>query len=310
MAGRPAEHLLGGEGERLAVFGALVLVQALFGVHYLAVKVILRDVEPATWAALRAIGGAAVLGGLALVLRRPFPRLRDDGWKFAVFAVFGVIVNQLCFVEGMDRTSATHAALINATIPVDTLVIGVLLGRERATGRRLAALAVALAGVLLVIRPGPGLLADRATVGDLLAVANALSFSFFLVISKRVMGRTDPLAGTALLMLFGAVGLTLWALPGLARFDPAAVPAATWGWGAFVVLGPTSTAYLLNYWALARVDASVVGLFVYLQPVFATLLAWWFLGERAGPAVLAGGVLVLLGAHLALRDQGPSPRRE
>ncbi len=302
MARRREDHLLGVEGGRLAVFAALVLVQALFGVHYLAVKVILREIEPPTWAALRAIGGAALLAGLALALGRPFPRFREDGWKFAVFAVFGVILNQLCFVLGMDRTSATHAALINATIPVNTLVIAVLLRRERATPRRLLALAVALAGVLLVIRPGPDLLADRATVGDLFAVANALSFSFFLVISKRVMARTDPLAGTALLMIFGAIGLTLVALPGFPRFDPAAVSGTTWAWGVFVVLGPTSTAYLLNYWALARVDASVVGLFVYLQPVFATVLAWAWLGERAGLAVLLGGALILLGAHLALRE--------
>ncbi len=302
MDGRAGGRPPGARGGRAAVFGALVLVQALFGVHYLAVKVILRDIEPTTWAALRAGGGALLLTGLALAFRRPFPRFRGDGWKFALFAVFGVILNQLCFVLGMDRTSATHAALINATIPVNTLVIAVLLCRERATARRLVALGTALAGVLLVIRPGPGLLADRATVGDLFAVANALSFSFFLVISKRVMERTDPLAGTALLMLFGAAGLGLVALPGLARFSPAAVPAGTWAWAVFVVLGPTGGAYLLNYWALARVDASVVGLFVYLQPVFATVLAGVFLGERAGPPVLAGGILILAGTHLALRE--------
>jgi drug/metabolite transporter (DMT)-like permease len=78
-----------------------------------------------------------------------------------------------------------------------------------------------------------------------------------------------------------------------------------WIWLAFVVVFPTAGAYLLNNWALARADASVVALFIYLQPLIAALLAMARLGERPSPATWAGGVLVFAAVFLALRRGSP-----
>jgi drug/metabolite transporter (DMT)-like permease len=63
---------------------------------------------------------------------------------------------------------------------------------------------------------------------------------------------------------------------------------------------------LLNYWALARVDSSVVALFIYLQPLVASTLAVALLGERPDFHVFAGAVLIFSGVYLSVRDHGAS----
>ncbi len=230
--------------------------------------------------------------------------------RIAGYALFGVVINQICFVEGLSRTTPTHSSLVNTTIPVGTLLFAVLLGRERMSRAKAAALAVSLTGVLLLIRPGPGSLQGGMLVGDLLTLANAMSYSLFLVISKQLLATTDPLGATALLMGIGSVGVLAVSATEIARFDPSAVPAGVWGLSLLIVVFPTAGAYFLNYWALARVESSFVALFVYLQPFLATALSWAVRGERPGRPEVVGGALIFAGVYLAVpRIGAPVPPR-
>jgi drug/metabolite transporter (DMT)-like permease len=290
--GRLREH-------RLAVVGALVLVQVLFGIHYLAAKILLVEIPPRTWAVLRVVAAGAVLWGIVLARRTPLPRDPRDIARLALYSLFGVVINQVCFVEGLRRTTPIHSSLINTGIPVLTLVFAVALGRERAGPRKLLAFAVALVGVMLVIRPDRAGLGDATLVGDLLTVVNATSFALFLVLSKRVLSRTDPLAATAILFGFGSAGILALGWPQLRTFEPLAVPPVIWAIGVFIVLGATVGTYLLNYWSLRRVESSVVALFVYLQPVVAGLLSVTLRGERPEATTLIGGALICAGVYLA-----------
>jgi drug/metabolite transporter (DMT)-like permease len=288
--------------ERAAVTSALLAVQLFFGLHYLAAKLVLAEIPPRAWAAIRISAAALILLALVRLLGRRLPTGRADLKRLAVYALFGVVINQLCFVEGLKRTTPTHSALINTTIPVFSLLFAVLAGRERISGRKLLALVVALAGVLLVIWPfGRTDFSGATLTGDLLTLVNSISFSLFLVISRDLLVRTDPLAATAVLMTFGALGILAVAGPALLAFDPAPVSAGTWGLAAFVIVFATVLTYVLNYWALARVPSSVVALFIYVQPLIAATLSAALLGERPPPPVLAGGLLIFAGVFLALR---------
>lgn len=287
--------------ERATVVSALLTVQVLFGVHYLAAKDVLDFVEPRVWAVLRVAGAAVLLWTVVVALRRPLPCRPRDVAQLALFSVFGIVVNQVCFVEGLARTTPIHASLIMTSIPVTTLLVAVVLRREALTRRKLAALLVALAGVMLVMRPDRADLLGGTLVGDALTLINATSFSVFLVISKRLLARIDTLAATAVLFGFGTVGILAVGAPRLVDFDPSAVPPEIWWIGAFIVLGPTAGTYLLNYWALARVDSSMVALFIYLQPLIAGLLSVTLRGERPEATTLAGGVLICAAVYAVSR---------
>jgi len=286
--------------ETLRVLAALTLIQVLFGVHYLAGKIVLKEIPPRAWALLRVAGAAAILVVAAKALGRRFPRTPRDLGLLALFSLFGVAINQICFVEGLARTSATHSSIINTLIPAWTLLFAVILGRERLTALKSVSLVLAVAGVLLVIRPERASFSSSSFVGDLLTMANSLSYSFFLVISKRLMHSVDAMAATALMFVFGTVPIAVFGATAMFSFDFSAVSGAAWGWAAFIVLFPTAGAYVLISWTLARAEASLVALFVYMQPLIAATLGIVFQGERLSGRTVAGALLIFAGVYFAL----------
>ncbi len=280
------------------MYAALVAVQIVFAVHYLAAKVLLHEIPPKAWAVLRILPAAAIF--LAIAMARGIPRLRGrDLGALAVQAFFGVVLNQLFFVEGLARTTPAHSALLCTTIPIATLLLACALGREPLRPKRVLGVLCALAGVLVLLR------VDRLEVraewfrGDLLTLLNAISFGLFLVLMKPTATRLGPIVATAGALAFGSVGIALAGAHDLSQLDLAAVPGPVWGIAAFIIVGPTVATYLLNAWASTRVDSSEVAVFVYLQPVIATALSALILGEVVTPRLFASAALIFAGLFLA-----------
>jgi drug/metabolite transporter (DMT)-like permease len=287
---------------RVAVFAALVVVQILFGLHYAVAKYILEFIPPRVWASMRIVPAAILLMAWVLMTRRGrIPTAGRDLASIALYAVFGVIINQIFFVEGLSRTATSHSAVINSFIPIATLLIAILLRYERATPPRIAGITLSLIGILYLIGHSGALLPRRFVIGDLLTLVNAASYSVFLVISKPILSRHSSLSVTAIMMVFGALVIPLLGLPQFNARDLAGLPPAVWWAAAFVVLFATLGTYILNLWALKRVDSSHVALFVYLQPVFAAIVAVAWLGEPLGIETLVSAPLIFGGMYLATR---------
>ena len=288
---------------RAAVVAALVAVQVFFGLHYNAARYIMTYMPPRAWAMLRIVAAAALLLVFVLATRRKrLPREPRDLAAIALFSVFGVVINQVCFVEGLSRTATPHSSIINTSIPVATLLIAILMGREVITARKLGGIALSVSGVLYLIGHSGLNLGGGVMMGDLLTLVNGLSYSFFLVISKPILSRHSSLAVTSELLAFGAVGISLLGAHQLAAVDFAAVPSSVWWVAAFVVIFCTVAAYILNAWALKRVESSLVALFIYLQPLIASTVAVVFQGERLGAETLLAAALIFGGVALALKS--------
>jgi len=293
--------------------GLLVVVQVLFGVHYFAAKIVLAEIPPLAWAGLRVAAAALFLLPLAFLIsgRRAVPRPADLA-RLAGLSLLGVVINQWAFVEGLSRTSITHSALINTGIPVLTLIFAVLMRQERANPGKLASILLAMLGVLVLLRVDSMVL-DRATRGDLITLINATSFSLFLVLSRPLLTRLDPLMATGFLFAFGSLVLLPLGAPLWLQISPSTLQPATWLWGAFVVLGATVVAYSLNYLALRRMESSVVALFILLQPLLAGSADVWVMGSKWTLRLSAATVLIGAGVVCALlagrrRAVTPLPR--
>ena len=124
---------------------------------------------------------------------------------------------------------------------------------------------------------------------------------------KRLAGRIDALSGTAVLLAFGTVGVAGIGLHDLMALDFSAVSPGTWGLAAYIVLFPTAGAYLVSLWALARVESSVVALFIFVQPLIAATLSALILRERPTPLVWFGASFIFAGVYFALRRKRSSP---
>ncbi|MSP61264.1 MAG: DMT family transporter [Myxococcales bacterium] len=287
------------------VYLALLAVQILFASLGVAAKIALRQVPPPALVVIRLCFGAAVFLGLWAARGRERVA-RADLARIALYAVFGLIANQLLFIEGLSRTTATNAVVIGASIPVFTVGVAVVLGRERVTVWKLAGLAVALAGALAItgaarFEAGGG----RMMLGNLLVLANSLSYAIYLVLTRSVLTRYRALTVIAFTFLFGALGSLPFGAAPLAR-SAAALSPRTWAAIAYIVVFPTVGTYLLNAWALARAPSSLVSIFIYLQPLVGVLLAALVLDERpqvmtavAGAAIFAGIALVVVDARRA-----------
>ena len=283
---------------------ALASVQVMFAVHYVAAKVVLATVPAPAWAALRVMAGAALF--LGVYVARGTRRLAvRDHVELLGLAMLGIVINQICFVEGLARTTPSHSALINTTIPVATLLFAVLLGREQPRLGGLLGIAVALCGVLVLLRVDDFPRDAPWVRGDLLTQVNAASFSLFLVLSRGTIRRIGPTAATAGLLCWGSLGVAAYGVRALGSLDPALFTTRTLLLAGYIVIFPTVLGYLLNSWALARVESSRVALFIYLQPVVTAALSVTFLGERITGRLVASSALVFLGVLLASRR----PRR-
>ena len=290
---------------KLKVVGALVLVQVLFGVHYFVAKLLLVMLEPRAWAAVRIVGAAVLLMGYNLLFRRQHPATLADLGRLGIYALFGIVINQVLFVEGLSRTTPSHSAVINSLIPVATLGFALLLGHEQASWRRSLSLLAAFASVLLLLRVESFRLEDRLVVGDLLTLANACSFSLFLVLARGYLRRADPLGATSWLVTLGAVGIVAVAAGPLGRVHFGGLPARFWWLAAYAVVGATVITYWLNSYALRHVESSAVALFIYLQPPIATVLSAVFLHERPTLRLALSGAGIFLAVYLAVSEKAP-----
>lgn len=262
----------------LRVHAALLLVSLLFGANYVFTKQVLAAVPPGAWVLFRIAAATAVMVPLALALRPRAarrPHARQWAW-LAVAALLGVAANQVLFTEGMARTTPEHSAVVNACIPTWTLLVAVLCRQERLTGRRVAAIALALLGVLWLLAHTAAAPADRSAptlLGDLLTLANGLAFACHLVLMRAVARDLDPWTTTAALFVLGTPLVGVWSAPQVsaAHVDAVLAPPALW-FALYGVFGATVLTYLLNTWALRHVTGSQVALYINVQPLVATAL--------------------------------------
>lgn len=283
-------------GFETSALAALLGVQLLFGAMPVVGKLAIAGFGPSDVAFLRMFGAALAFHAARHALGLPRIPLREQP-VLVLLAILGISANQLLFLHGLARTSASHAALLTTAIPVLTLLVAAALGRERLSVRRVVGIAVALAGVLvLVLGTDP---TGRATLfGDALILANTSVYAAYLVLSRDVLERWPPLSVLPWLFSWGL----LTGLPFIGVPDLAGRPLDAWLAVAFIVLGPTIGSYALNLYALRTVPASVVALFIYLQPSIAAVLAIPLLDERPTARLLVSGALSFGGVWLATRS--------
>ncbi len=284
---------------RAGTHAILVAAQLCFAALPVVGRLALAGIPPNAVVYTRLVGGAAIFWVIARA-RGSVRVARADLPLVALCALMGVGLNQLLFVNGLARSTATNASLLGATSPVFAAVIAVVTGRERFLPRRMLGIAIALAGVLVLVGvEGLSLDATHA-IGNLMLVANSLCYALFLLLGRRLSLRYAPMTLVALLFACGTVLLAPLGAPALAAFAPIAT-ARDVAFLAVLVAVPTVGAYSLTQIALRRADASLVASYIYLQPLLATTAAVWLLGERPGPRTAMAAALILAGVAVSAR---------
>jgi drug/metabolite transporter (DMT)-like permease len=291
------------EAERAQGYAALLVVQLAFGLLAIFGKWAFADFTAEAIVGWRIVFGSAALGGVVLLTRgkRALPSRRDLA-LLAVLSLAGIAVNMVLYLEGLRRSTAINSGLIMPLIPVFTFAVAVLVRHEVFSWTRGSGILLALAAALaLAFGRGADFSADTR-IGNLMMVANAFSYSLYLVFSRPLVAKYGPLVVTAWMFV-----LSLWTVPfiaGSVAWAPEHAAAKSWLSLLYILLFPTLVAYFLNAYALARVAASTTAVFIFLQSLITVSAAILLLGEALTARTLVCGGLVFAGTALVLFGPG------
>ncbi len=280
------------------MFGA----NLIYGANYSIAKIALNGwIPPFAFIVIRVL----VALGLFVVFHRLFIRekvLRKDMPLLALCGMFGVAINQLCFFKGLSMTSGIHASLIMITTPLLVLLFASVTGREQITVRKAIGILIGAVGLVWLVVQGAGPLSDTASVtGDLYILVNAASYGIYLALAKPLMQRYHPITVVKWVFFFGMFAVVPVGAGELNQVNWGELPPVVWGSVIFVLLGATFLAYLFNTMALRDVNASVVSIYIYTQPLIASLIAVVFGAESVHWSMLGSGLLIGTGVWLVSR---------
>ena len=270
----------------------LALLSLIWSYNWIVMKQALRYSGPFEFAAWRCALGTCVLFAVLAWRRRLRPPRLAPVLAIGLAQTLGfTALVQLALVEG----GAGKTALLSYTMPFWAVLVAWMVLRERPSRVQAASLAVAFAGLVLVLEPWHGV---GALTPSLLAIAGGLAWAIGMVLSKRafVRERFDPLVLTAWQMLIGAIGLVVVAACVHER-------AIDWSGGFIAALAynavlASGLAWLLWAWVVERLPTAVAGLSSLAIPMLGVLFAWAVLGEQPSASEAAG--IVVVGCALAM----------
>ncbi len=258
---------------------ALTLVSLFYGINYSVLKVVMPEHFDAYGFVLIRVMIAGAIFWLVYFPKREKIDWKADGLRFALCALTGVDVNMLLFYKGISFTTAVNASIIMTLTPIMVLVWASLINRERITLLKVGGILLGMTGAIIIIYEPEQLFSPDSLLGNVLVFLNGSSFALYLVMVKPLTKKYKPL--TIVTYIF-TIGFPLTIPMGLGRVfevDLAHLPLGVWISIGYAIVFSTVIVYLLNAWTLVRVNASVVGSFIYLQPFFAVLVALFFFEE-------------------------------
>ncbi len=276
----------------------LVLVNLAFGAGYPFVKAILQYLPPANWLFVRCSVSALIL---VLITNQKMVRqnisFKNLFWLI-IATLFGVLLNQICFVEGLKLTLPAHTAIINATIPLQTLLFASIFLGERLTKARVWGVVLGFAGIFYLLGLHQSLRLNAFVQGDLLSLANAASYSIYLVIARKHLQGLSPLVALTIMTLMGLVGFGVYANWDFPVHKIIELPHTIWLTMIYLMVVPSVIGYLAYLWALKRIEASQAALFCYLQPISAIVFSFVLFGDIPQPRFYVSAGLIFVGILL------------
>jgi drug/metabolite transporter (DMT)-like permease len=273
---------------------ALLLTVGIWSLNFSAVKVGVGAISPLAFSVVRFSLGAAVTVAV-VAWREGLPRFRRrDLPLLTAAAIFGITINQACFVGALHATSASTTALLVGTVPIWGAVLTAALGQERVGAGHWAAVAVGMAGVVLIVlgsSGGGGF--DGVSTGELLALGTAISWAVYSVLIRPLMRRYSALQLSSYMMVVGTALLAPFALPGILGQAWTSVPTDAWLGLLYASLFSVTLTNILYFTAIHEVGPARATLFQYLEPFGGVLFAVLLLRETVMPLQLLGGAVVV-----------------
>ena len=287
----------------LALIGATI-VSIIYGVTFTIAKDVMPFYIDAYGFILLRVGGSGILFWLIWLFLPKEKVALADFPRIIAAALFGVALNMLTFFKGLSLTSPISAAVIMVTTPMIVLVLSALIIKERMRKRKVCGIVLGLIGTAFLILCGKSIgSATHAGLGNFLVFVNAVSYGFYLIIVKKLMDKYNAFSFVRWIYLFGF----LMVLPfGWSQFEAvnwSTVPAIISWKIVFVVAFSTFLTYLLNLLSMKELKPTTVAVFIYLQPLFATVFAIGLGKDELNWVKISAAILIFSGVYLVTQKK-------
>jgi drug/metabolite transporter (DMT)-like permease len=253
---------------------ALLAANVIYGINFSIAKSVMPEhIKPLALVSLRSIVAALLFWISSLFIPKEKVVPKDLLYLFGC-SFFGVVINQIFFLAGLNLTSPINSSILISTNPIFAFVFAALILKEKITFLKGSGLAIGLTGVLiLILQNGTPDIGSSTFFGDVITLINNISWAFYTVIIKRMLEKYHPVTVMKWTFLFGMLttvpaGYSQWS-----TMDWTAIPfEGILGIG-FVVVFATYLGYLLISFGLRRLSPTIVSTYTYIQPIIAAYLA-------------------------------------
>ena len=287
----------------LALIGATI-VSIIYGVTFTIAKDVMPFYIDAYGFILLRVGGSVLLFWLVWLFMPKEKIAISDFPRIIAAAFFGVAFNMLTFFKGLSLTSPISAAVIMVSTPMIVLTLSAIIMKERMQKRMVFGIILGLIGTAFLILYGKSIgSATNAGLGNFLVLVNAISYGFYLIIVKKLMDKYNAFTFVKWIYLFGFIMVLPFGWSQFQTVNWALVPMdICWKIG-FVVVFSTFLTYLLNLLSMKELKPTTVAVFIYLQPLFATIFAISLGKDELSLVKIGSAVLIFVGVYLVTQKK-------
>jgi drug/metabolite transporter (DMT)-like permease len=232
---------------------------------------------------------------------------KKDRFIIALAAFFGVFLNQVMFLSGLNLSTPINAAIIMTSNPLVVLLFSAVMLHEAITLKKVTGIIIGASGaVMLTLFNVEGKLdfGSNTFLGNMFQLINTASYGLFLVIVKRVMQKYRPLTVLKWLYLFGFIYIFPLGIQPFTEIEWSAIPTDIYLSIAYLLIMVTIVAYFMNSYALQHVMPSTVSIYIYSQPVIAAAFAILLGKDRLTWLEIIAALLVFVGVYLVSYQKG------
>ncbi|MCU0421232.1 MAG: DMT family transporter [Bacteroidia bacterium] len=258
----------------LKVHLALFMVSLIYGATFtIAKQVMPLYVKPFAFILMRVSVAAVFIFIFHSIFVKKKITDKKDFLQLGISALFGVAFNMLLFFKGLSITTPINGAVLMLNTPIFVAIFASVYLKEKISTTKIAGIIIAAGGALVLMGGNSFSFSNQTLAGDLMVTANAIIYAFYLVYAKSLMQKYHPLTVTMWSFMFGFLVVLPFGANEFMAINFLELPAEIWLGIAFITIGSTFLTYVLNAYALQKASSSLVGSYIYLQPVLAAIIA-------------------------------------
>ena len=283
------------------IFSHLLLFSAnlIYALNYTVAKDVMPSyIEPAGFILMRVIGAVFLFAACHFIFIKESVQ-RKDIFLLAVCGLFGVAINQLFFFEGLNLTTPINASIVMTSNPIWVLLLSFLILKESLNMKKVIGFFSGIIGASILILDGNSLeISSNYQIGNVLVLINAFSYALYLVLVKRLMKKYHPITIMFYVFFFGFFYVLPFGYKELNQVEWNIIPINIFYAIGFVVIFTTFFAYLFNSAGLKNLSPSTVSIYIYLQPLFATLFAIYREVDNIDSKKVIASFFIFIGVYL------------